>query len=80
MTAVRQERKSGLMAQRKKPKCKLIGENGNIFNLLAIASRTLQRSDKVNGRAKAEEMKMRVMSSQSYDEALVIISDYVDIV
>ena len=64
----------------RKPKCKLIGENGNIFNLVAIAGRTLSSSDKENGRAKAEEMRIRVMSSNSYEEALCIIADYVDIV
>ena len=27
-----------------KPKCKLVGENGNIFNLMGIAARTLKRA------------------------------------
>lgn len=59
-----------------KPKCKLTGENGNIFNLMAIASRTLR----VNGKDKeAEEMNARVFECESYDEALRIIGEYVDI-
>ena len=61
---------------RAKPKCALIGEDGNIFNLMGIASRTL----KDNGlRAEAKEMCDRITSSGSYDEALCIIGEYVDI-
>lgn len=59
-----------------KPVCKLIGENGNIFNLVGIASRVLRR----NGMAdKANEMQNRVFSSNSYEEALSIIAEYVEI-
>ena len=62
----------------KKPKCALIGEDGNIFNLMGKASRTLKR----NGmRKEAEEMCSRIMNSaKSYDEALIILQDYVEIV
>lgn len=56
---------------------KLIGEDGNIFNLLGIASRALKRNGQ---RDEAEEMSERVFKSNSYDEALIIISDYVEIV
>lgn len=60
-----------------KPKCPLIGQNGNIFNLMGIASTTLKR----NGmRDEAEEMCNRITSSGSYEEALGIIGEYVDIV
>lgn len=60
----------------KKPKCALIGEDGNIFNLMGIASRTLKR----NGmQAEAKEMCDKITSSGSYDQALAIISDYVEI-
>ena len=30
--------------EKKKPKCALIGQNGNIFNLMGIASRTLKQN------------------------------------
>ena len=61
---------------RAKPKCALIGEDGNIFNLMGIASRTL----KDNGmKAEAKEMCNRITSSESYHEALGIIGEYVDI-
>lgn len=60
----------------KKPKCKLIGKNGNIFNLMAIAGKTLSESG-----LKKEEKKMveRIWKSDSYMEALGIIEEYVDI-
>lgn len=61
---------------REKPKCALIGEDGNIFNLMGIASRTLKN----NGlREEAKEMCDRITSSGSYHEALGIIGEYVDI-
>lgn len=59
-----------------KPKCALIGENGNIFNLMGIASRTLKRN---NMQDEAKEMCDRITSAKSYDEALCIIAEYVDI-
>jgi len=64
------------MAEKKKPDCKLIGEDGNIFNLMGIASKTLRQ----NGMAEqAVEMRDRICASGSYDEALCIIGDYVNI-
>lgn len=59
-----------------KPKCELIGKNGNVFNLVSIARRTLER----NGQKKqGQEMFSKVMASGSYDEALSIIGQYVEI-
>ena len=60
----------------KKPKAKLIGANGNVFNLIGIASRSLKRAGQND---KATEMSKRVMSSGSYDEALSIIMEYVEV-
>ena len=60
----------------KKPDCPLIGQDGNIFHLLGIASRTLKNHDMAD---EASEMRNRVMSSGSYDEALTIIGEYVHI-
>ncbi len=60
----------------KKPDCKLIGEDGNIFNMTGIAARTLRR----NGLAEqAREMSSRVFACGSYDEALGILGEYVHI-
>jgi len=61
-----------------KPLCALIGQDGNIFNLIGIAARTLRE----NGMAReATEMTQRITggSCHSYDEALCIIGEYVQI-
>lgn len=66
----------GFVSEKEKPDCKLIGEDGNIFNLMGIASNTLKQ----NGMAdEAKEMCSRVTSSGSYYEALSIIGEYVNI-
>ena len=60
-----------------KPKCRLIGEDGNIFNLMGIVSRTLKEAGEPE---KAEEMIRRITSdAKSYDEALAMLMEYVDI-
>ena len=59
-----------------KPDCPLIGADGNIFNLLGIASRALKENGSYN---QAKEMRSRVYQSQSYDSALSIIGDYVNV-
>lgn len=59
-----------------KPDCPLIGQNGNIFNLMGITARTL----KEHGMSEqADEMKERIQSSGSYANALNIIGEYVNI-
>lgn len=62
--------------EKTKPKCALIGQDGNIFNLMGIASKTLRNN---NMKEEAKEMVIRIEESKSYDEALCIISEYVDI-
>jgi hypothetical protein len=59
-----------------KPRCKLIGEDGNIFNLIGIAARSLRKAGLAD---KATEMSQKVMQSQSYTEALSIIMEYVEV-
>jgi len=59
-----------------RPKVKLIGENGNIFNLMGIASRALKEAGM---RDKAEEMFEKVTQSKNYDEALQVLMEYVEI-
>lgn len=62
--------------ERSKPDCPLIGQDGNIFNLVGIAVRTL----KENGMTEeSKEMSSRVFNSGSYSEALSIIDEYVNI-
>lgn len=59
-----------------KPKCKLIGEDGNIFNLIGIASKALTNAGLKD---KATQMASRVVHSASYSEALSIIMEYVEV-
>ena len=60
-----------------KPKCTLVGENGNIFNLMGIASRTLQNAGQ---QEKAKDMCRRITTqANNYEEALVLISEYVEV-
>jgi hypothetical protein len=60
-----------------KPKCRLIGEDGNIFNLMGIVSRTLKEAGEPE---KADEMIRRITSgAKSYDEALSMLMEYVDV-
>lgn len=59
----------------KKPKMELVGHDGNIFSILGRAGRLLRQ----NGMAdQIQEMNDRVYGSHSYDEALNIISEYVE--
>lgn len=59
-----------------KPDCPLIGANGNVFNLIAIARKVLQQHDMLE---ESREMTERIQQSYSYDEALSIIGEYVNI-
>lgn len=63
-------------AEQKKPDCALIGTDGNVFNLIGIAARTLRRSGMCE---QAKEMAGRVFACGSYEEALGIIGEYVNI-
>lgn len=63
--------------QQTKPDCPLIGQDGNIFNLMGIAARTLRENGLYE---QSKEMTKRITdSAQSYDEALNIIGEYVNI-
>ena len=59
-----------------KPDCPLIGHDGNIFNLMGIASRTLKENSMED---QAREMRQRITQCNSYDSDLNIIGDYVNI-
>lgn len=59
-----------------KPTIKLVGENGNIFNLIGIASKALKEEGQHD---KAKEMSEKCMTSESYEEALGIIMEYCEV-
>ncbi len=60
-----------------KPKAKVIGENGNVFNLIGICSKALKNAGQPD---KAKEMSGRVMASGSYTEALQIMEEYCELI
>ena len=65
------------ITEKKKPDCPLIGQDGNVFNLIGIASKTLQRAGMSE---QAAEMSSRIRSdAHSYEEALGIIMEYVNV-
>jgi hypothetical protein len=60
----------------KKPAVKLVSEDGNVFNLMAICSRALKNAGQKD---KAEEMQNKVFGCGSYSEALAIMMDYCEV-
>lgn len=62
--------------EQQKPDCPLIGQDGNIFNLMGIAARTLRRAGLDE---QAREMCDRIRESGSYYQALGVIGEYVNI-
>jgi uncharacterized membrane protein YjjP (DUF1212 family) len=69
------EKEFGILADQR-PKVTLVGADGNIFNLMGIAARALRKAGV--GKEKIDEMLERVASASSYDEALVVLMDYVE--
>ena len=63
------------MQMTQRPKMHLIGQDGNIFAIMGRASRLLKNAGQSD---KAKEMCDRVTASQSYSEALNIVSEYVE--
>jgi hypothetical protein len=59
-----------------KPTCRLIGEDGNVFNLIGLTSRTLKEAGQ---RAEAKEFTERAFACHSYDAVLTLIGEYVEI-
>ena len=57
-----------------RPEAKMIGEDGNVFNLMGICSNALKKAGYPE---KSKEMFDRVTSCGSYDEALAIMNEYV---
>lgn len=59
-----------------KPKVKLLGKDGNIFNLMGICSRALR---KVNQEDNARLMLKEVQEQDSYENALNVLHKYCEI-
>lgn len=63
-----------LQPVKRKPEMELAGHDGNIYSILGRASNLLKQAGM---RDEAKEMCQRVTSCGSYDEALLIVSEYV---
>jgi hypothetical protein len=60
----------------KKPRVKLTGQDGNVFNLLGLCSVALKRDGK---HEEATQLRNKVMTSHSYDEALQAMMEFCDV-
>lgn len=60
----------------RKPVVQLVGQDGNVFNLLGICSRALKKAGRFE---EAKAMQERIFKAASYEEALAIMGEYVEI-
>lgn len=59
-----------------KPKCKLIGTDGNVFAIIGVVTFTLNQAQMKD---KAEEFTRRAFNSASYDDVLILVNEYVEV-
>ena len=59
-----------------KPKCKLVGTDGNVFAIIGNVSKTLKRAGMAD---KAKEFTKKAFASGSYDEVLQLCTEYVEV-
>jgi hypothetical protein len=59
----------------RKPKCKLVGEDGNVFNIIGLVSKSLKKDGQ---RERAKEWQKKAIQCCSYDEVLQLLHDYVE--
>ncbi len=59
-----------------KPRCKLVGTDGNVFSLMGTVAKTLRKAGLSD---QAKEMQEKCFKAGSYDKALAIMAEYVDI-
>jgi hypothetical protein len=59
-----------------KPKCKLVGTDGNVF---ALGGRVMSALRKAGQADKATEFSKKLFQCGSYDEALVLMQEYVEV-
>jgi hypothetical protein len=69
-------RRNTTMTNNQKPVAKLIEANGNIFNLIGLASQALKRAGQ---QGQANKMAKEVMACENYHEALATIANYVEV-
>jgi len=61
----------------KKPKAKITGKDGNVFNLVGICVNALK---KANLNEQAKEMQSKVFKSHSYEDAIDVMGEYCELV
>lgn len=59
-----------------KPRCKLVGEDGNVFNVIGRVRRALLDAGQDE---RAREFVERAFRCGSYDEVLQLVLEYVDV-
>jgi len=59
-----------------KPRCKLLGTDGNVFALAGQVSKALKHAGQTD---KAAEFQARLFQSKSYNEALTLMQEYVEV-
>jgi hypothetical protein len=59
-----------------KPKCKLIGEDGNVFNIIGLVARALKKEGL---KEQAAEFTSKAFKSESYDAVLSLAMEYVEV-
>ncbi|NLH78726.1 MAG: hypothetical protein GX465_17015 [Acidobacteria bacterium] len=60
-----------------KPKCKLVGEDGNVFNIIGRVSKSLQQAGL---KKEAAEFQDKAFNSGSYDKVLQLAMEYVEVI
>lgn len=63
--------------KKEKPKCKLIGEDGNVFNIIGRVKKALERAGM---KEEAKEFVEKAFKCGSYHEVLALTIEYVDVV
>jgi hypothetical protein len=63
------------MSEKPKPKVQLVGQDGNVFNLLGLCIKGLKKAGQYK---EAQELQARVLKSGAYEEALSIMLEYVE--
>lgn len=64
-----------------KPQCKLIGENGNVFNLIAIVRNTLKQEGLSQELSDFDsDFEQLEQNGGDYNDVLVLIMEYVKVV
>lgn len=59
-----------------KPRCKLVGEDGNVFSIISRVSSALRKAGQAD---KAMEFRDKALKQHSYDSVLALCFDYVEV-